>query len=160
MKGQSFTGHKIHIFLLYDRKICLMWHFSWSNYKMKCVRGSCDAGGFGGGRRGRKGWPTYNSVACEGSNAAPSLLSTWLQVLIQLSSLDHRCIDSAGQRELGDWTDSRAGLSFLGTLQQDLYPSTFDIGASRSCSICDVSYHQPKTGVCNDQFFKENQTKL
>lgn len=36
--------------------------------------------------------------AFEGSDAAPSLLSTWLEVLIQLSLLDHHYIDSAARR--------------------------------------------------------------
>lgn len=104
MKGHSFTDHKIHIFLIYGCKICLMWHFSWSNYKMKCVRGVVKltfSGGVGGG------WGVCNSFACEGSDAAPSRLSTWLEVLIQLSLLDHHYIDSAAQRAgtLTGWID-------------------------------------------------------
>lgn len=45
-----------------------------------------------------------NSVVCESSDAAPSRLSTWLEVLIQLSLQDHHYIDSAAQRA-GSLTD-------------------------------------------------------
>lgn len=113
MKGYSFTLHKIHIFLIYDRKICLMWHFSWSNYKMKCVRGVVRLTVWAVRSGGR--YVVCTSVACESSDAAPSQLSTWLDVLIQVSLLDHHYIDSAAQRAETptDWTDGSSPAELL-----------------------------------------------
>lgn len=54
--------------------------------------------GRGAGSGAGWGWGVCNSVACESSDAAPSRLSTWLEVLIQLSLLDHHYIDSAAQK--------------------------------------------------------------
>lgn len=69
-----------------------------------CQR-SCEAHSLG--REGKGGVRCLQLLAREGSDAAPSRLSTWLEVLIQLSLLDHHYIDSAAQRAgtLTGWTD-------------------------------------------------------
>lgn len=121
MEGHSFTAHKIHIFLIYDREICLMWHLSRSNYKMKCVRGVVKLTVSEAAGRGGSGGACWGSQAAALQLAHPPLspvmqlhiqLSTWLEVLIQLSLLDHRYIDSAGWKagKMTELTASRTGL--------------------------------------------------
>lgn len=49
-----------------------------------------------------------DAVACESSDAALGRLSTWLEVLIHLSLLDHHYIDSGAQRA-GIWAELTGG---------------------------------------------------
>lgn len=64
--------------------------------------------GGGGGREAGAASLAARSAVSLVTLAAPSSLSTWLQVLIELSLPDHRCIDSAGRRA-ADETAARAG---------------------------------------------------
>lgn len=49
-----------------------------------------------------------DAVACESSDAALGRLSTWLEVLIHLSLLDHHYIDLGAQRA-GIWAELTGG---------------------------------------------------
>lgn len=78
--------------------------------KLAASEGTRGVGG-GGGAAGRDAGAASlaaRSAVSLVTLAAPSRLSTWLQVLIQLSLPDHRCIDSAG-RSAAEMTAARAG---------------------------------------------------
>lgn len=113
-----------------------------------CQR-SCETRSLSGGGWDWR-WRVCNLVACEGSDAAPSRLSTWLEVLIQLSLLDHHYIGSAGRRA-GTPTGSiqaRASPSFTGALTRISIPHTFNTGT-------EAEYHQIRAStykICFSSF--------